>query len=245
MQISIMQWNVWYQEDIENIAKFIKKHDPDIVCLQELTIDYEKQSHRDTPKYLADYLGYNFKSRSFPTDPNGGNVMANAIFSRFQINSSASEFINEPLGTRGYDDEPRVYVEVTLDVAGHTVRVGTVHMSYTHEFKLTDRKKNEALKLFKYIQSNSSKYMLAGDFNMTPGSDGMKIFTAKFKNLGPSLERKTWTTKSFSYGGFDETKLNWRLDYIFGTNDWKPVSSEVLKTKYSDHLPLFSVVEVT
>lgn len=38
MKLSVLQWNVWYKEDIRNIAKFLREHPADVICLQELTI---------------------------------------------------------------------------------------------------------------------------------------------------------------------------------------------------------------
>ncbi len=55
-----MQWNVWYKEDIENIVKLLREISPDIICLQELTRNYDQQSHKDTLKYISDSLGYNY-----------------------------------------------------------------------------------------------------------------------------------------------------------------------------------------
>ena len=37
----------------------------------------------------------------------------------------------------------------------------------------------------------------------------------------------TWTTKHFSYNGFTETELNWKLDYIFTTKDIKVKETKV------------------
>lgn len=46
--IKILQWDVWYLEDIKNIAAFLKENKADIICLQELTIDFDKQNHLHT-----------------------------------------------------------------------------------------------------------------------------------------------------------------------------------------------------
>ena len=64
------------------------------------------------------------------------------------------------------------------------------------------------------------------------------------RNCGPNIKEKTWTTKPFDLNGFKATGLNWRLDYIFATKDLKVTNSQIIKTEYSDHLPLIVEFEV-
>ena len=59
MKISILQWNIWGVEDIHNICKFLKENPADIFCLQELTVNYPKQTVKNTPNYLSKELGLN------------------------------------------------------------------------------------------------------------------------------------------------------------------------------------------
>lgn len=48
MHIAILQWNIWYKENIENVVAFIKEINPVIVCLQELSVNgtYNRESTR-------------------------------------------------------------------------------------------------------------------------------------------------------------------------------------------------------
>ena len=36
--IRLLQWNIWNNEDIDNIIKELKRISPDIACIQELAI---------------------------------------------------------------------------------------------------------------------------------------------------------------------------------------------------------------
>jgi endonuclease/exonuclease/phosphatase (EEP) superfamily protein YafD len=85
---------------------------------------------------------------------------------------------------------------------------------------------------------------LTGDFNAPPESYIVKRLGASMLHAGPDYDVKTWTTKPHSYNGFEETDLNWRLDYVFTTPDIRAVSAQVIKTDYSDHLPVLVKVEV-
>ena len=68
MQITVLQWNIWYKEPIENILKVLKEIDADIVCLQELSINNTEQSIADTVQYIADGLGFNVASCEIPIE---------------------------------------------------------------------------------------------------------------------------------------------------------------------------------
>lgn len=242
--ISLLQWNICYKEDLVNIAAFLKPQQPDIICLQELTAKADPVHGSDAASFIAQQLGYNFYASQLPDDADPDENLVNGIFSCFPITNQSTTWINQPRGTGGYDDEYRSYAEVTLDIQGKSLRVGTTHMSYTHRFESTSRKEQEADNLVQAIQEHTGSFILAGDFNAAPDSYTIKRISQYLQNIGSDLSQNTWTTKPFSYQGFDETELNWRLDYIFGTKDIKVIAAEVLQTEYSDHLPVLIKIEV-
>lgn len=243
MKLTILQWNIWYKEDIDNIAKLLQQYKPDIICMQELTRDYAKQRTADTTKYIAEKLGYNYFAESMR--PNDEWIQCNGVFSRFPIVDTYSSWINEPIGTGGIDDEHRAYVEATLNLGDTELTVGTTHMSYTHKFISTPRKEGEADKLVAALSRKKRQHMIfTGDLNATPGSPTFQKVSSILNNAGPDDSQNTWTTKPFSYEGFEETELNWRLDYIFASAEVKVISSEVIQTEYSDHLPVMATVEI-
>lgn len=240
MQFSILQWNIWYKEDIHHIAQFLKEHPADVVCLQELTIqEIEEIGH--TPDYIAEQLGYEYYYKEINLGEDKIKL-ANGVFSRYPIISTSWQWINEPTGTGYYDDEYRAYIEVRLNIRGTEITIATTHMSYTDFLKSTPRKEQEAEKLVKFLKKHTSKFLFTGDLNAPPESKTMELITSVLHDIGP--DENTWTTKPFSYNGFETNELNFRLDYILATPDVKVISAEVLKTKYSDHLPILATVEV-
>ena len=48
----------------------------------------------------------------------------------------------------------------------------------------------------------------------------------------------------FDYKDFKETKLRWRLDYVFASKDIRVIRSKIIKTKFSDHLPILVEFEM-
>lgn len=240
MQIKILQWNVWYKEDIEKVAAVLKQIQPDIASLQELTIGLQ-EAHPDTVQYLAEQLGnYN----EFHNEVNFGDwSQVNAIISRYPLSNQTSTWINEPTGSGGFDDEYRAYLEVNIDINGKELCVGTTHMSFTDRFQETERKYQETEKLLEYTADKQTNFVLTGDLNALPDSYTIKKLSEKLKNAGPDFDQKTWTTKPFSYEGFEANTLDWRLDYTFTTPDLKIVSADIIKTNISDHLPLLLTLE--
>ncbi|MEK7614034.1 MAG: endonuclease/exonuclease/phosphatase family protein [Patescibacteria group bacterium] len=243
--MKLLQWNVWYKEDVNNIVTFLKEINPDIICLQELTINHpEFNQGVDTSKYIANELGFNYYFKDAQTSTNNGKeyTLGNGIFSRFPILQSRFHYIQEPSNPNDqntdYSAEGRLYVEVELDTPNGEYTIGTVHMSYTDRFVSTPAKEAETRELIKVVQEKEKQYLLTGDFNALPESYTITELQKYLKNVGPEVEAKTWTTKPFSYNGFEATTLDWRLDYGFMTPDIQVRSAEILNTEYSDHLPL-------
>lgn len=245
MIISVLQWNILFTEDIHGIAAFLKAHPADIICLQELTIDYPTQRVKDTPRFIAQQLGYNYFAKDIPLKKTDGQIMnlGNGIFSRFPIVSTRLAWINET-GQGGSDDERRAYLEVTLKIPGGEVTVATTHLSFIPYFKNTPRKEREAGDLMTETTRHKTHFIFTGDLNATPDSSIVQAISRHLKNAGPEFGQKTWTTKPFSYMGFEETKRNWRLDYVLITKDIQVVSAEILETNYSDHLPILAKLEI-
>ena len=119
-------------------------------------------------------------------------------------------------------------------------------MPYSYKFRNTKIRKDEADKLCEVLNKKDTYYIFTGDLNSTPSSYTVNniLTKTKLKNAGPGFNQKTWTTKPFNYHGFFENKLNWRIDYVFASNDVKVISSEIVKTKFSDHLPILTTIEV-
>jgi endonuclease/exonuclease/phosphatase family metal-dependent hydrolase len=242
MQISILQWNAWYDEDINNVVRFLKEHPADIICLQELVIHKNKNS----PKYIANQLGYNFYDYALPISSTDGEkiMLANGIFSRFPITTKRFVLTEESSGVGGYNDESRSYIEVTLDISGKEMTVATTHMSYTHKFEATESKNLETKKLLKEVSNHKESYIFAGDLNALPDSPTVQAISSLLQNAGPDTSVNTWATKPFSYNNFEASTLDWRLDYIFTTKDIAILSSKIIKTDYSDHLPVFALIDI-
>jgi endonuclease/exonuclease/phosphatase family metal-dependent hydrolase len=129
-------------------------------------------------------------------------------------------------------------VEVTVNDNNKLIDIGCVHLSYSDHFEVTNHRKREVDNLVSIVANKKKKYLLCGDFNSEPDSYTIKKLSKYLINAGPDYSENSWTTKPFEYHGFVENSLNWRLDYVFSTKDVNVISAKIIKTKYSDHLPL-------
>lgn len=99
-------------------------------------------------------------------------------------------------------------------------------------------------RLLDFFEGHRGNFVFTGDLNLSPDSRFLKYIEKYVKNCGPAYDEHTWTTKPFSYNGFEEDELRWRLDYVFATQDIVVLSSEIIQTNYSDHLPILVEIEV-
>jgi len=241
MQIKILQWNIWNKEKIENIVKTIKEINPDIACLQELALRCKyNPCVPDTPKYVGDELKFNgfFQAAHYLPNSNKLYAQGNGIFTRFPATKTFFKLIQKQSAEGDPSQEGRAYMETKIKINSKEITIGTTHLSYTHKFEDTEKKRQEVNNLLAIINRKKENFVFTGDLNSTPDSYLIKKLGKLFQCCGPDYSKKTWTTKPFEHKGFKEDKLNWRLDYVFATKDVRCISSEIIKTKYSDHLPI-------
>lgn len=233
-----------YKEKVENILKEIKKINPDIICVQEATENCGLNKNVNTAEWLAkklDYYCFYMPAHIFKEGNNAGN----AILSRYPIERKISKILNKSKGVNtDYSGGGTIYLEADININGRIVTFSTAHLLYSPRFILTKEKESENNKLIEQIKKKKRRFIFSGDLNLTPESHLVKWLINNFKNCGPNFKIPTWTTKPFEYYGFNENKLRWRLDYVFVSKDMIVKSSKIIKTKYSDHLPILVELEI-
>lgn len=244
MQLKILQWNVWYKEDPQKILQLLRETTWDVCCLQEIDVS----NSLDVSKFLKKELGaegHYVTAQDWDDKPRGYAAQGNMILSRVSFTDATHCFVQDynKEKTTDFTKEGRVAVSITLETP-QPLQIVTVHLSYNHKFHETEQKLKEEEQLLSYLKTIKKPFVLTGDFNITPKSHLIEELSKSYQHLGPDYSEPTWTTKPFSYNGFEEDKLNWRLDYAFGSKDINVISAEVVSTDVSDHLPLLVTIEV-
>jgi endonuclease/exonuclease/phosphatase family metal-dependent hydrolase len=246
MKLKFLQWNIWYKEDVDRIVEEIKRFQADVITAQEFI--QHSAINLDTAKYIADKLGFNYFYHTADTwsGREEKEAQGNAVFSRFPIKKTEHTYISPPRHNPvNALEEGRIYVETTLDINGKSLVVGTTHLSFTPHFEITEPRKIEADNLIKVIKNKKSNYIFGADLNAGPDSYVIKEFEKYLQNVGPNYDEKTFANQPFDYYGMYQVEgIEWRLDYVFASDDIKVIKAEVMQTKYSDHLPILAEIEI-
>lgn len=239
MEITVLQWNVWYKENIERVLDTLKANPADLICLQELTRGYIEQTRENTWEFIAHELNLNYKAQEFPIVVDEDQwAQANVIFTKFDIKNTKSIWLHEPRKPDVPHDQYRGYLEVKLDTPKKNLTVATSHMSF--QTRLAEDPELE--KLTALLKNRNKNYILAADINATPDSPRIAGIEHYLRHAGPAYTMNTWPTKPVNYGNFAASTPVRRVDYIFTSNDLKVSSAEILKTEVSDHLPILAKI---
>ena len=233
--MKILQWNIWYKEDINKIAKELKRIDADVVCIQELSFVGNDRTGINVLNEVYPYVYYEIADTFLD-----GRSQCNAILSRYPFINKNKSFVQEP-GTdkNDYSKEGRIYLEVSINCNDKVYNIGTTHLSYTHKFEETELKDKEVNKLINIIK-NKTNYIFTGDLNTIKTSKYINKLSEYYINHDTT---NTWTTKPFSYNGFEANELDYKLDYVFTSSDINIQNIKVIDTKYSDHLPVLCEID--
>lgn len=245
-KVKLLQWNVLFQEKAENIVSLIEELNPDVLCCQELSESQAYSPELNAVKEIAKlFNSYYFEPANISGAGTEKLYLGNAIFSKFPLKPRQKVMVwdgtNKDLNN---EHEERIYIEVEVDINGEKLLVGTTHLSFMPRFEVTKSRRGEADKLLRAVSKHKTMYVLTGDFNSTPDTYTIKKLEKFFKSAGPSHDQATFTTIPFEFMGFKATGLDWRIDYVFVTNDIKVLSSRIINTKYSDHLPIMTELQV-
>jgi endonuclease/exonuclease/phosphatase family metal-dependent hydrolase len=261
--ISIMSYNVrtfdqynWSKKEnsTAGIFQLISEKSPDILCIQEfLTINKPGMSEKDVKKYLKDYpyqtIYYNMKS-----GPDSG--IGIATFSKYPIIKTSRIPFDQSLNQAVYTD---------INTGRDTIRVFNIHLQSirfgqnnysfmdTLSLKYSNRQLEEVKDIGKrlkdafirraeqstiihnYITDSPYPVIVAGDFNDTPTSYAYRMIK---KGLNDAF-REAGRGFGNTYAG---ELPSYRIDFILYSKELKALTFDRVKSKYSDHFPITTVL---
>jgi len=239
--LKLVQLNIWQGRLLPQVLRFLKKEQPDLICLQEVY-----SSSFDTP--LFDFLGgfeaiqsilpghHGFFSAVYDMAILGEQVrFGNALFSRYPIISEEATLTSGESHSyktfNGYVPNTRNLQRVMLAVDGHSLCLIN-HHGYWDSTPFGNEQTAEKMRIVSEIVSKSPRPLIfAGDLNIVPESLAMRPLQAQLRDL--TQEYKLATTLS----SLGKVK-NVACDHIMVSSGIHVRQFTTSKTLVSDHKAL-------
>ena len=183
--VTILAYNIHHGEgmdsviDLDRIADLILEADPDLVTLQEVDSVAERTGGVDQARVLGELTGMHAAFGRFMEYQGGAYGMA--VLSRWPMESITNWRLSD-------GEEPRTALGITVRTPGdqELVLVG-IHFYRTEEERLS-----QAADLERFLQTETSPVVLAGDFNSLPDSDVIRRLEAGWTVLQKGEDRLTF-----------------------------------------------------
>ncbi|MBM7614653.1 endonuclease/exonuclease/phosphatase family protein [Alkaliphilus hydrothermalis] len=226
-KLKIMTYNIHHgkslsrRNTLNKMTEIIKDSGVEIVGLQEVDSGMARSKFINQMKYLGNQLSMNFV---FGVNLNiATGKYGNGILSVYPIESS--ENIALPSGR-----EPRGLLSSVINVDGKKIHFLVTHLGLNQQ----ERSKQIDV-ILKYIQTLPHDVILVGDFNAGSEYREMRELTKKMVDASEEMDMGDIPT-------FDLPMLSRRIDFIFVDPNLKVKSYNVIRSRASDHYPIYSEI---
>ena len=222
--IKVLSFNTWnlngdYPARMKLLDEHIRRTQPDIICLQEISLEQERLSPQIG---LLSYTCSKYTSLYASQGKWGDREEGLATFSRLPVVGFESLMLPDSES----DMQRRVQYAI-LKSGDDTIIVGNTHLSYHLDTEAG--RTRQCRSIVQHLERLSGQYqckniILAGDFNSTPGSEPMRILLASSLGLSDpyleaDLQRKAYSFPSDSpYANAALWPDRW-IDYILLAGD--------------------------
>lgn len=256
--------NIWGGKIYNPLLKFIDKHKnkTDIFCFQEVfRSDRDIVTHGSRSNIIIDLIkvlpdfNYYFAPTAKDHDTKGKVnfplEFGQATFTKKNINvkKQGDIFVHRtfnkpgPYYPDGRVDFPRNFIYTEIEENGKTFQVLNIHGFWEPAPKHdTEQRLRQSQIIIDHAKHVGVPAILAGDFNLRINTQSLKMFEDNgFRNL--VKESGALTTRSTLYSN------KWRsndkyADYILTNKGIWVTNFKVMRSKISDHLPLYLKFEV-
>ena len=243
LSYNIQSWDV-NERRIKGILDLIRRHDPDIICFQEVTLFW----YSLLKKELGDVYAFTGRDRFY-----GNKTEIKPHFERNSVAYKKDRF--KAIKTRTYWVGPDMYNPSKYEGASFN-RVFTTavlldkktnkkfQVISTHfDDRLPEVREKQGKIIAEYAKTQRTPLILMGDFNSEPTENAYKQIRKVLLDVGEEFGETSCT-----YHGYDKWS-HLRIDIFFRNSDIKVKSFELVKDQYeglppSDHYPVKSVVAI-
>lgn len=215
--VKLLTYNVGFGKELDKTIDLIKREDPDIVCLQELLEVQVAMVEK----------GLGMKGFWVHSSNHGDNgETGKALFTRGLL-SEPQTMPNPKGGSFG--------VWAAVEIHGGRFLVGSIHLMDLKAPRAGYPARNREIDaLIEAVKNVGAPFLCAGDFNNPPTSVNYDRLTKHFTDLGKES------------GPTHASRMPLlRVDYVFGTREWEPLSAKTIKTTLSDHYPVVVVIQAS
>ncbi len=218
---------------VDKTAEAIKTVGADIIGLNEVFNDGNREEFKEQTKRLAELAGYPYYYFAKGFDYKWC-VIGNAILSKYPIlNFEAIPIPTVPKEEREekgwYED--RVLAVADVDVNGKTVKVIASHFGL-----IPVELERIVSKSCQIIDEANVPCVIMGDFNVQPGHEALDRILERTKSCAEEMGNEEFTFASY------DPKVH--IDYICVPKDADVLEYTVHKLKASDHMPISAVVDI-
>ncbi|CAN5846782.1 endonuclease/exonuclease/phosphatase family protein [soil metagenome] len=215
--------------DLDAIARVIRQESPDIVALQEVDVHTGRSGKMDEARLLAEKAGMKAYFFAKAIDHDGGDYGV-AILSNFDL----LETHHYPLpDDPALKSEPRVLATARMKTPrGFEFIFATTHLEVRGE----SNRLIQVEEIKQIVTATPLPMVIAGDFNAQPDSETIRridqLFTRTCDPCDPTIP---------------VINPNRAIDFIAFRPEakFRVISHKVIPEQYaSDHLPIFSVLEI-
>lgn len=215
----------------ENINSYLKKQNPDIIISQESNWQVQTSAH---PHRVTEYplvaLNSKYKILKHAKISEIGN--GSSFYADVDINGKTVRIINVYLDPFEIDKRK---VKPADDINQNEVKLRYLLQRLIPTFKNHSREVN---KIRAVIDASPHPVIVAGDFNAVPNS-------YEYYTLGKNLTDAFLKAGRGSGTSFHDYKVPIRIDYIFTSEEVKPVSYRVDRNvNLSDHFPVIAEFKI-
>ncbi|MFB9864714.1 endonuclease/exonuclease/phosphatase family protein [Rufibacter immobilis] len=216
--------------DLEAIVNTIRKQAPDLVALQEVDVRTERSGGVHQAEEIAKRLNMHFffgKAIDFQDGEYGV-----ALLSRYPLSEAIVHRLPTKAETKG---EPRVLATAKVTLPdGTTLRFGSTHLDAQRDSVNRELQIGEIVKV---ASAEPLPFLLAGDFNATPGTGTINLldqaFTRTCQECAPTIPVLK-PTKAIDF-----------IAYRHPGGKFSVSSHKVIPETYaSDHLPVTAIIRV-
>lgn len=232
VRLKVLSYNLRFGElaSLEELARFIKEQNPDIVALQE--VDCHTQRDRTPQQHGKDFateLGFRtgMLSAYGKTIPYAGGYYGIAILSKYPF--AKVERIYLPKTENGKEQRAVLVADIEYR-EGEYITLASTHLDHTN----TEERQVQVKKLNEVLLTKPNPVIVAGDFNAHPDSKEISEGMSPWKivsNMKPTIPAKTPRAT---------------IDYIFcyPKDKWMETDAITYDVQLSDHLPISAVIEL-